>query len=791
MKCTSSKLIHFSHSCLPAGKVSHFLFLLSAFLLNACISNPEKSSNLDYIDPYIGGVGHLLQPTRPTVQIANQMIRMHPFRKDFLDDQISFFPLSMISHRNGELFGVMPHACSVNQGDWKKRQMYDHDLETVHPWYFSSCFVETNVQTEFVPGKKVGFFRFTFLENSKKLVKLQINQKGNWKVIFNFQPEGSKEVKPEIDQMIKNGTAPANAVAGTEVFHGMKAYVYGEFQETGIAVLNEQVRVNKRRNTRHKEPVVLFEFPENGKSIDFKYAISFISPEQAKKNLQNELPDWDFHALKEKGKTAWEEKVRRIQVKGGTEAQRRTFFTSLYRTYERMVNISEDGKYYSAYDHKVHQSKRDFYVDDWAWDTYLAQHPLRMILDPEQEADMLQSYVNMYEQSGWMPQFPLLYIDNPAMHGFHSTIIFLDAYRKGIRNFDVEKAYEGMRKNATEATMLPWRNGPKTILDTFYRENGFYPALEPGEKETVKEVHSFEKRQSVAITLAHSYDDWALAEMAGELGKTEDFNYFIEQSKNYRNLYQPENKLFMPKNAKGEWIDIDPKFDGGPGGRDYYDENNGYTYAWQGQHDIRGLIKLKGGPKECTKELDQLFREGLGRTKYQFWAKFPDATGMVGQFSMGNEPSFHIPYLYNYAGEPWKTQKRIRFLLDVWFQDNIFGIPGDEDGGGMSAFVVFSSMGFYPVTPGLPVYNIGSPVFEEVKIKLDNGKTFTIKAHKCSKVNKYIQSAKLNGETLDRPWFTHEDLLKGSTIELEMGPLPNKEWGSSPEAAPPSFIDIK
>ncbi len=198
-----------------------------------------------------------------------------------------------------------------------------------------------------------------------------------------------------------------------------------------------------------------------------------------------------------------------------------------------------------------------------------------------------------------------------------------------------------------------------------------------------------------------------------------------------------------------------------------------------------------GGPKEFTENLDQLFREDLGRTKYQYWAKFPDATGMVGQFSMGNEPSFHIPYLYNYAGEPWKTQKRIRFLLDVWFQDNIFGIPGDEDGGGMTAFVVFSSLGFYPVTPGLPIYNIGSPLFEEIKIQLDNGKAFIIVANNCSKVNKYIQSAKLNGEVLDRPWFTHEDILKGSKLELEMGPYPNKLWGSTVEAAPPSSIETK
>jgi predicted alpha-1,2-mannosidase len=375
------------------------------------------------------------------------------------------------------------------------------------------------------------------------------------------------------------------------------------------------------------------------------------------------------------------------------------------------------------------------------------------------------------------------------MNGFHSTIVFLDAWRKGIRGYDVAKAYEGIRKNATDATMLPWRNGPKCSLDTFYREKGFYPALMPGEIETVKEVDNFEKRQSVAITLGHSYDDWALGEMAKELGHKDDQSYFNQQAKNYRNLYRPDKTLMWPKNSKGEWIDIDPKFDGGPGGRDYYDENNGYTYQWQVQEDIHGLVKLMGGREKFTANLDQLFREDLGRSKFQFWAKFADATGMVGQFSMGNEPSFHIPYLYNYTGEPWKTQKRIRFLLDVWFQDNIFGIPGDEDGGGMTAFVVFSSMGFYPVTPGLPIYNLGSPVFEEVKIKLSNGKTFSLIAHNYAKGNKYIQSAKLNGQPLNRPWFTHTDLLNGATLELEMGAYPNKKWGASAQDAPPSAIE--
>lgn len=727
---------------------------LGAFLLLAGSSCQNQSSNLSSVDPYIGGMGHLLHPTRPNVQLPNQLIRMHPMRADFLDDQISFFPLTIASHRNGELFGILPGIGNPDANTWNERQTYDHDLEVVRPYYYSTYLIDEEINVEFVPGNKVGYFRFKFPAGSEKQLKLNILNKGSWNKIS------------------------GNTVAGEEDFEGMKAFVYGEFSQEAEVTLREQTIVNKRRNTSRQEPQIWYKFPKGTDDLlEFKYVISYISPEQAKENLNKEMAGRDFASLKKSGEEIWDKTLGQIQVKGGDDAHRRSFYTALYRNYERMVNISEYGRYYSAYDHQVHESTRDFYIDDWVWDTYLAMHPLRMILNSKLESDMLQSYVSMYEQGGWMPQFPLLFKDNPAMNGFHSTIVFLDAYRKNVRNFDIDKAYEGIRKNATDATMLPWRNGPRTSLDTFYRTKGYFPALHPEEVETVKEVHDFEKRQSVAITLGHSYDDWALSEMAKELGKTEDQNYFSQQALNYSNLYRPDKKMFWPKDADGNWIEIDPKFDGGPGGRDYYDENNAYTYQWQVQQDIPGLIKLMGGPEKFTANLDQLFREDLGRTKFQFWAKFADATGLVGQFSMGNEPSFHIPYLYNYAGQAWKTQKRIRFLLDVWFQDNIFGIPGDEDGGGMTSFVVFSSMGFYPVTPGLPVYTIGSPVFEEVKIKLDNGNTFTLKANKSSKLNKYIQSAKLNGNVLNCPWFTHNDLMNGATIELEMGPYPNKSWG--------------
>ncbi|MGN7723018.1 GH92 family glycosyl hydrolase [Chitinophaga sp. 22620] len=693
---------------------------------------------LPYVDPKIGNVGHLLQPTRPTVQLPNQMMRMHPVRADYIDDQIKSFPLLVVSHRLGEVFAVKPYTGATAP----QAMAYDHDLEVTRPWVYETYLVDDDITVRYTPGEKAGIFRFTFPAGKPKHLQFNPCNQGffEWKWLDNQR------------------------VAAVETWHDdVKVFLYGEFSSPGTTG-RQQISFGAGS-------------PE---AIELRYAVSFVSAEQARKNFGKEVGNGvTFDALEKKGEAAWAGVINQVQVTGGTDAQRRSFYTALYRCYERMVDITEDGSYYSGYDKKVHTgATRPFYVDDWSWDTYLAHHPLRTILNPQQEEDMLQSYVNMYEQSGWMPTFPVLFGDHACMNGFHSSVTFLDAYRKGLRNFDVEKAYEGMKKNANQATMLPWRNGPKGALDDVYLTKGFFPALPKGEKETDPMVHGFEKRQAVAVTLGGAYDDWALGQLAGELKKKNDGAAFAKRALNYKNLWQPQAKMFMPKDGRGNWIKIDPKIDGGMGGREFYDENNGYTYQWQVQHDISGLRDLFGGAKEMEAALDQLYREGLGRSKYEFWSIFPDATGLTGQYSMGNEPSFHIPYLYNFTGSPWKTQKRIRFLLDVWFKDNIFGIPGDEDGGGMSAFVVFSSMGFYPVTPGIPEYSIGSPLFEKVSIRLAGNKQFTILAHNASVVNKYIQSAKFNGQPLLKPVFTHEQLVSGGTLELEMGPKPNKSWGT-------------
>jgi predicted alpha-1,2-mannosidase len=456
-----------------------------------------------------------------------------------------------------------------------------------------------------------------------------------------------------------------------------------------------------------------------------------------------------------------------------------------------MINITEDGRYYSGFDHRVHTDTRPFYVDNWLWDTYRALEPLQTLLHPGMEADKLQSYVRMYQQGGIMPTFNEVTGPVACMNGNHSAPWFADAWFKDVRNFDLATAYEGIKKRSLDSTLLPWRLGPKSPLDDFYNTHGYMPALRPGEKETYPQVHPFEKRQPVPVTLGNSFDDWAIAQIARELHNPQDEALFLKRAGNYRNLFRTDKAMMWPKDDAGNWIEpLDPKFSGGMGGRDYYDENNGYTYTWDVNHDYAGLIDLMGGPQKAEAHLDQLFREPLGRSRYEFQAKFPDSTSMVGQFSMGNEPSFAIPYIYDRVGAPWKAQARVRMLLDTFFTDTLHGIPGDEDGGGMSAFVVFSMMGFYPVTPGIPVYDIVSPVFEKVTIHLENGKDFVILAPGASRRNKYVQKIVLNGKPLDRVWFRHADIAQGGVLELTMGDAPNPSLGSTPSSFPPDRISI-
>jgi predicted alpha-1,2-mannosidase len=718
-------------------------------------------AQVEYVDPTIGGQGFMLEPTRPTVSLPNSMVRVYPVRRDQLDDQIHSFPLTIVSHRMGELFWLMPSDGSAEA--WNRAQAYDQ--ETTTPYYYATRFDDSLIRTEFTPAAHCGYFRFTF--PAGKPVVLFANRRGG-----------------------ELAAAGDNSISGSERITGegamspgvMHAYVYGEF--------SAPVKIEAASGGNGSRLTIAAQNPDE-KILEFRYGISFISVAQAKKNLAEEIPGWNFDKIKNAAKDRWNDALGKIQVQGGSPEQKRVFYTSLYRCYERMVNITEDGQYYSAFDHQAHQDARPFYVDNWLWDTYRALEPLQTLLNPEMEADKLQSFVRMYEQSGWMPTFAVLWGNHECMTGNPIAPWVADAWAKGVTNFDVATAYAGIKKNSVEGTWLPWRRGPKTSLDDFFAAHGYMPALHPDEKETVERVHPFEKRQAISVTEAQSYDDWCAAQLARDLGKNSDYDFFLKRAGDYKNVFRPDKGHVWPKDADGNWVEpYDPGWSGGIGGRDYTTENNGYTYDWDVQHDLAGLFDLMGGRAQAEAKLDQLFRAGLGRSKYEFWSKFPDASGLVGQFSMGNEPSFHIPYLYNYLGAPWKTQKRVRMLLDTWFTDTSLGIPGDEDGGGMTAFVVFSMMGLYPVTPGVPIYDLASPVFDRVTIKLPSGKTFSIVCRDNSKNNKYIQSIKLNGRPQSRVWIRHADVVQGGTLELQMSDTPNKELGARPEDLPPSGMTL-
>ena len=528
-------------------------------------------------------------------------------------------------------------------------------------------------------------------------------------------------------------------------------------------------------------------FAPGTSEVRLRYGISFISEEQARKNMERELPDFDLQSLALKGRELWNRTLSSIEVTGGSEQDKQVLYTSFYRFFERPVCISEDGRYFSAFDGKVHEDNGvPFYTDDWIWDTYRAAHPLRVLVDEKTEQHILNSFLRMAEQMGnmWMPTFPEITGDSRRMNSNHAVATVADAAYKGL-TFDLEKAYEACRRGIEEKTLAPWSGASAGWIDDFYKKHGYIPALQPDEPETDPNVHPFEKRQPIAVTLGTSYDQWCLSRIAEKLGKKEDAAYYLHCSYNYRNVYNPATGFFHPKDKFGNWITpFDYRYSGGQGAREYYGENNGWVYRWDVPHNVADLIELMGGKENFVANLDQTFREPLGKGKSEFYYQLPDHTGNVGQYSMANEPSLHVSYLYNYAGQPWKTQKRIRQLLTTWFRNDLMGVPGDEDGGGMSAFVVFSSLGFYPVTPGFPVYTIGSPAFASSTIQLPNGRNFTVLAEGASGSNKYIQSATLNGKELARCWFTHEELMCGGTLKLIMGDHPNMQWGI--DCPPPS-----
>ncbi|MBR4130129.1 MAG: GH92 family glycosyl hydrolase [Bacteroidaceae bacterium] len=737
---------------------------LLAALLMAPLAVSAETAPVDYVNPYIGSVSHLLVPCFPTIQLPNSLMRIYPTRSDYTTEMLDGLPMAVTNHRERSAFRL-----SITQDEQLQSIIpTTWDNEHITPYDYQVQIADNSVGVHLAVCHQSAIYELTLQDPSKPATVLLFTENGR------MQVDGK------------------SAAGSQRLSRNMRIYFFGEFDVKPEKVgLLQNGKISDKWITEEPRACVALRFPAGTKKVSFRYGISLISQEQAEKNLKREQgAEFDLAKVIKAGRKEWNETLSNILVEGGTDDQKTVLYTAYYRTFERPVCLSEDGQYFSAFDGQVHEDGgKPFYTDDWIWDTYRAAHPLRALIQPQKEENIIESYLRMAEQMGtkWMPTFPEMTGDTRRMNSNHGVAMVADALWKGL-NVDAERGFEYCRKGIEEKTLAPWCGKPAGDgIDKFYKEKGYIPALAKGEEETDPNVQGFENRQPVAVTLGTSYDEWCLSRIAEFMGKKEEAAKYQALSYNYRNVWNSETLFFHPKDKDGNFIpDFDYRFSGGLGAREAYDENNGWTYRWDVQHNLSDLAKLMGGREAMARELDRTFTEPMGRSKWQFYGQLPDQTGNIGQFSMANEPSLHIPYIYNYAGAPWKTQKRIRQCLDTWFRNDVMGIPGDEDGGGLTSFVVFSSLGFYPVTPGFPAYNIGSPLFTDIRVKLPEGKELHIIAKGSSRDNKYIQSATLNGKTWNKPWFSQEDIKNGATLVLEMGSQPNKQWGADEAATPPS-----
>jgi predicted alpha-1,2-mannosidase len=497
-----------------------------------------------------------------------------------------------------------------------------------------------------------------------------------------------------------------------------------------------------------------------------KVAISAVDYAGARKNLFSEIKDWDFEAVRAAAEVKWEEQLNKIAIAGGTDDQKTIFYTGLYHTSISPNIFSDFDGRYRGMDQEIHQSEEGpVYTVFSLWDTFRAFHPLLTIIDPDRDNDFINSLLSKYDQGGVLPKWELAANYTGTMTGDHAIPVIYDAYKKGISDFDVEKAYQAMVHAASFDT-----TGIK------FPSEGVKEKVKPMAKyynETLGYIPADLENESVSKALEFAYNDWCIAQMAKDLGKTEDHEKFMERSKRYQKYFDKKTGFMRGRNEDGNWREpFNPRFSRHR--KDDYTEGNAWQWTWFVPHDVEGLVALMGGEEAFQVKLDSLFSIS---SEIHGEESSMDISGLIGQYAHGNEPSHHITHMYNFVDQPWKTQKLTDSIMNSLYFNDPNGLSGNEDAGQMSAWYILNAMGFYSFNPGSPAYSIGRPLFDEVRIGLRDGKEFTIKAENNSPQNKYIQSVKLNGESLDTPFFLHRDIVNGGVLEFKMGSEPNTSWG--------------
>lgn len=730
------------------------LLLIPLLFVFSCMTEKKQptasaADYVQYVNPFIGT--DFTGNTYPGASVPFGMVQLSPDNGLPGWDRIAgyFYPDSTIagfSHTHltgtgaGDLYDVifMPvtNPYKVGEGALGIYSSFSHDNEEASAGYYRVLLSDYNINVELTATERCGIQRYTFPQADAS-VFVNLKKQMNW----DFTKDSYMEV---VDSVTIRGYRMSEGWAPDQ-----RLYFVSQFSRpfSGYQLDTTTVIYPRDKKRCGVAYVGRFDFKTTeGEQVVVRTAISGVSMEGAAKNLRAEATGWDFDQYRRAAAANWNKELAKIEVKGGTENDRVNFYTALYHTMLAPTIFSDiDGGYFGP-DKKIH------HTDGWTnystfslWDTYRAAHPLLTYMQPERVNDMVKSFLAFYDQNGRLPVWNLYGNETDMMIGYHSVPVIVDAYLKGVGDFDAEKALEAC---VATANIDDYRG------IGLYKKYGYVPYNQENE--------------SLSKTLEYAFDDYCIARMAEKMGKTDVAKEFDARAGNYRNLYNPETSFMQPRDDKGNWIkDFDAK--------DYtthITESNGWQYFWYVPQDIDGLIALTGGSERFAQKLDSMFtyhpHEGDELPIF--------STGMIGQYAHGNEPSHHVIYLYNKVGQPWKTQQYLSQVMNELYLNTPAGLCGNEDCGQMSAWYVMSAMGFYPVDPVSGKYEIGTPLFSEVKMHLANGKVFTVLAPNVSKENIYIQSVKVDGHPYDKSYFTHQQIMTGATVEFEMSNRPGKVW---------------
>ena len=768
----------------PASNLKFVRCLALVLLFSVSLKNPATAAErpVDYANPLVGTaplddqslVGNAPPPgeeiyTGFTVcgpALPHHDANLGPINKDLTEAAGNHGIIWPYNHQRRTMLGfsgpqpgltIMPLV-----GDWTVppdrtyASVYDKNSEKASPGFYTVYFPDHKIKVELTTTEHTGFYRFTFPKTDRGTVLLDLGA-----------GDGSVEIVG--DHTLRGQGGRGRRGGRCFVAEFSKPFKsFGTFRQNLPVLEGGRVRRDDVTNPDSRSEsgsyaggFLNFSTTE-GETILVKIA-GGRTFEEAQQRLGTENPGWDFDGVKKSAEAAWSEKLNSIEIKGGTEHDRKFFYSALYHSFTSPRLVAKKGQPFRGSDNQTHTADYDRYSPVAFWDTGRDQIVLLTLLEPELKLDILRSEFDMARESGWM---------NTSFHGDHAVMMYLGDWERGL-NFDWAGVYEFLRKNATDP------RGPRRNLAEYQQKGWIHDMVVDHPSPPYADGNA-----GVAKTLEYSWDDAALALYAKKLGKDDDYKMFLARAHNYTNVFDAATGFMRGRNEDGSWISpFDPL-------EPYYNfmmkEANGWQTLWLVPHDVQGLISLLGGREKFCAKLDEFFS-----TPYHPKGIARDVTGLIGQYCQGNQPDQQSAYFYDFGGQPWKTQELVRKILRRLYGSDPYGLayPGMDDQGSTSSWYVLSALGFYTVNPARPEYMIGSPLFDEATIHLGNGKDFVIVAKNNSDANIYIQSATLNGQPLDKPWFSHADIAGGGKLVFEMGPTPNQNWGSSPEAITPAFDD--